>query len=222
MMEKLPFVFILTLLLACNRVVESPRVDIGLDYFPLFIGNYWVYDVSERMYFGENDFEDSRYFLRDRIRSVFVNDAGEQVFIVQRQRSIDKVDWQFEVEYTLVNRHNNLVMNLNNQPIVILIFPPKEGLTWNGNLYRGAEQDEFQLIQESVTTNTTQLRVLQSDDDDLITFRDIRYDVFEKGVGLTERYFEVLTYCSRNDCLGDQLIDSGKIMEMKLINFGNE
>lgn len=222
MMKKLPFVFLFLILLSCEREVENPQVDPGLDYFPLLIGNFWVYEVSERMYFGENDFEDSQYFLKDRIRSLFVNDAGEQVFIVQRERSLDQINWQVEVDYTLVNRDNNLVMNLNNQPIVILAFPPKEGLTWNGNLYRGAEQDEFELIQESSGSSTEQIRVLQENEDDLITFRDIRYDVFQRGIGLTERYSEVLTYCSRNDCLGEQLIDSGRFLNMKLIIYGNE
>ncbi|WP_100627132.1 hypothetical protein [Algoriphagus formosus] len=222
MMKKLPFVFLFLILLSCEREVENPQVDPGLDYFPLFIGNFWVYEVSERTYFGENDFEDSQYFLKDRIRSLFVNDAGEQVFIVQRERSLDQINWQVEVDYTIVIRDNNLVMNLNNQPIVILAFPPKEGLIWNGNLYRGAEQDEFELIQESSGTSAEQIRVLQENEDDLITFRDIRYDVFQKGVGLTERYSEVLTYCSRNDCLGEQLIDSGRFLNMKLITYGNE
>jgi hypothetical protein len=66
------------------------------------------------------------------------------------------------------------------------------------------------------------LRVNQEESDDEITYRDIRYEVFEKGVGMIEKYDEVLTYCSRNECLGDKLIDSGSEVHMKLVEYGKQ
>ena len=39
---------------------------------------------------------------------------------------------------------------------------------------------------------------------------------------MTEKYEEVLTYCSRNDCLGDELIDGGSQVFMKLIEYGKQ
>ncbi|MFT4859889.1 MAG: hypothetical protein ACI8SN_001824, partial [Algoriphagus sp.] len=64
------------------------------------------------------------------------------------------------------------------------------------------------------------IRVLQEESDDLITFRDNRYEIYGKGIGLLEKYDEVLTYCSRNDCLGNQLINSGRKIKMELIDYG--
>ncbi|MCS5489646.1 hypothetical protein [Algoriphagus limi] len=224
MKKQVPlFLISFLFLFSCDREVENPVISDSFNFFPLFIGNYWTYEVEERIYFGENDFEDYSFFYRDQIRTVFVNDAGEQVFIVRRDKSENNEAWEFEVEYTLVIRENNLIMNLQNQPLIVLVYPVKEGLIWNGNKFRDASLDEFELkIENSSNPGNSIVRVIQEEADDLITFRDNRYDVFEENVGLTERYYEVLTYCSRNDCLGDQLIDSGRITHMKLIDYGNE
>jgi hypothetical protein len=55
--------------------------------------------------------------------------------------------------------------------------------------------------------------------DDKITNRDIRYEVFGKGIGLVEKYDEVITYCSRNNCLGQQLINGGRKTHLKLVGY---
>lgn len=221
--QLLLLLFSFTFFFSCDREVELPGSNNSFDFFPLIIGNFWTYEVEERIYFGENDFEDYSFYYRDQIRTVYVNDAGEQVFIVRRDRSEDNENWQFEVEYTLLIRENNLIMNLQNHPLVLLVYPPKDGLVWDGNKYRDATMDDFQLqAEEASNAGNARVRVIQEQADDLITFRDNRYDVFEEKVGLTERYYEVLSYCSRNDCLGDQLIDSGRITYMNLIDFGNE
>jgi hypothetical protein len=89
------------------------------------------------------------------------------------------------------------------------------------------DKDEFEIdsVGKSMMgdgSSNTILRVNQEDSDDEITYRDIRYEVFEKGVGMIEKYDEVLTYCSRNECLGDKLIDSGIVVYMKLVEYGKQ
>ncbi|NVJ86060.1 MAG: hypothetical protein HWE15_07125 [Algoriphagus sp.] len=215
--------FLSPIFFSCDREIEVPNSNSGFSFFPFLIGNYWIYEVDERIYFGENDFEDRSFYYRDLIRTVYVDDAGEQVFIVQRDWSSDQESWTFETEYTLVVRGQNLIMNLNNSPIVVLAFPIQDGLMWDGNRFRDAVRDDFQIeLETPISSENVRLKVIQEEADDLITFRDKRYDVFEENVGLIERYYEVLTYCSRNDCLGDQLIDSGKFVHMRLIRSGNE
>jgi hypothetical protein len=209
----------MTLLIqGCEREIEDPQMDLGLGYFPLLIGNFWVYEVNELIHFGENDSEESTFFYKDRIRSVYVNDALEQVFIVERSKSADHENWTFLYDYTLLEREGSLIRTIQNQPLVILPAAIAEGTSWNGNLYRNAADDEFKVN----FTQSNELKVDQENEDDQITFRDIRYEMFQKDVGMTELYSEVLTYCSRNDCLGDQLIDSGSKVHMKLVSHGSE
>ncbi len=216
---------ILLVLASCNREIEESAVDLGFDYQPLELGNYWIYDVELTTYFGENDSEEEFLFYRDRIRSFYVNAEGEQVFIVERSSSTTQENWNFLIDYTLVRRGFTLIRTMENQPLVTFVFPPEVGRTWDGNIYRSELKDEF-TIDEKLPESAGQFsggrtfRVLQEESDDRITFRDIRYEFYTKGVGMTESYAEVLTYCSRNDCLGDELIDSGYKLQMRLKSYG--
>ena len=206
---------------SCERELEEPMQTVGLDYISLRIGSQWEYEVSQTIYFGENDSEDSNFFYRDRIRTVFVNDAKEQVFIIQRNKSEDRSNWVKEKDYTLLVREGNIVRTIDNQPIVILIESIRDGATWDGNKYRSQNSDEF-VAKRVGDTSSEIFQIEQEDSDDQITFRDIRYESYEKGIGMVELYYEVLTYCSRNDCLGEQLIDSGSKIHMKLLNYESE
>lgn len=200
---------------SCDREIEEPKSNLGFDFQPLEVGLFWIYEVGQTIYFGENDFEQETFFYRDRIRSFYINAEGEQVFIVNRSKSSDQSSWSSLVEYTLIQRDLALVRTIDNQPLVTLVFPPKDGAIWNGNIYRDDVADDFELI-----SSGNSIRVNQEASDDEVTYRDIRYELYEQGIGMVEKYDEVLTYCSRNDCLGDMLIDSGSKVHMKLSDYG--
>lgn len=218
---------ILLIFASCETEVEEVPTDFGFDYQPLEIGLFWIYEVDQTTYFGENDSEDEQFFYRDLVRTFYLNGEREQVFVINRAKSTDRSNWTTQFEYTLLRRDFRLLRTIENQTVVNLVFPPELGKTWDGNIYRDMNEDEFEI--DSVGNNMMGgagsdniIRVNQEDSDDEITFRDIRYEVFEKGVGIIEKYDEVLTYCSRNDCLGDKLIDSGSEVYMKLVDYGKQ
>lgn len=219
MNKQLPtfIVFIFALLTSCDREIEDGQLNLGYDFQPLEIGLFWIYEVDQTIYFGENDSEQTHFFYKDQIRSFYPNEAGEQVFVIQRTKSSDNISWQNVQEYTLIQRELSLVRTIENQALVVMVFPPKDGLEWNGNAYTSGVEDEFELINSG-----SSIRVNQENSDDQVTYRDIRYEVYEKEIGLVEKYDEVLTYCSRNDCLGDMLIDSGYKIQMKLSDYGKD
>jgi hypothetical protein len=220
-MNRLVLVILLMVMisfLGCDREIEEVPTDLGTDYQPLELGNFWIYSVDQTIYFGENDSEDESFFFRDHINSFYINDANEQVFIIERSKSNDKINWSPIENYTMLIRGRTLIRTIQNQSSVALVFPPNEGVKWDSSIYQEAPEDEFEI--NFTPGSSTILKVNQEEADDLVTFRDNRYEVFEKGVGLIEDYEEVLTYCSRNDCLGDQLIDSGSKTQMKITEYG--
>lgn len=219
-MKRFLSIFLLSIigfLFSCHREIDETPMQMGFDYQPLEVGLFWRYEVEEVLHFGENDSESSSFFIEDLISDYYSNEAGEKVFIVQRSKSANQVDWEKVELYTLIQRDFTLIKTIHNQPIVSLVFPPNPGVTWNGNAYRKSPEDNFDLIIEGST-----VRVNQEESDDEITYRDIRYEVYERGVGLIEKYDEVLTYCSRNDCLGDQLINSGYKRHLKMVSNGEK
>jgi hypothetical protein len=229
MVTPLPRILFLLLFFfsACEEKIEFPDQDLEQDYQPLGIGFFWIYAVDQTIYFGENDSEAATFFFRDRIRGSFLNAEKDIVFIVERSKSPNKVNWIKELEYTMVYKNNSVLRTVNNQTLVVLIFPPEEGRIWNGKVYQaeGADDFEIDLVGNSTLpafSSTPSVRVSQEDLDDKITVRDVRYEVFGKGIGLLEKYDEVVTYCSRNDCLGQELINSGSKTHLKLVEYGTD
>ena len=229
MTKRLPLIFILFLLIfsGCEEEIEPTDLDLEQDYQPLGIGYFWIYKVDQTLYFGENDSETSQFFYKDRIRSSYLNEEREIVFIAERSKSTDQTSWIKELEYTMTYRNNTLIRTINNEAVIALVFPPEEGKIWNGKSYQAEGDDDFEIDLVGSSTvpgfeNTSSVRVNQENLDDKITIRDIRYESFGKGVGLMEKYDEVVTYCSRNDCLGDQLIDGGSKTQMTLVEYGTD
>ena len=211
-------------LLSCKEEIEPIQVDNGADFQPLVLGNFWIYEVEETIYFGENDSESSKFFYRDRLISSYLNAEREIVFVVERTKSTDKKSWSKVLEYTLQVRNNALIRTVNNQAVIALNFPPELGKKWNGNAFRALAEDEFEI--DSVATETLEgktliqlAKVTQEILDDKVTQRDNRYEIYQRGIGLTEKFDEVLTYCSRNNCLGLQLINGGYRVKMKLVDY---
>jgi len=216
--------FLLVVLVSCSELDED-TMELQLEYQPLQIGSFWEYHVEETMYFGESDLETSHYFYRDEITSDYRNDEGERVFFCQRWKSSDQQTWQQEKTFTYRISRGALLKTMDNQTFVSFVFPPVNDKSWNGNNYNSLQEDFYSmnLMEKYILGNwefKSAAKVVQNEEDDLITFRDNRYEVFVKGVGLVESYYEVLTYCSRIDCLSQQIIDSGRFAHLKLINNG--
>jgi hypothetical protein len=212
------------LVIGC-REVEDPSRDLGYDFQPLEIGNFWEYAVEETIVFGENDSETSNFFIRDKVDYSYRNEAGEIVYVILREKGTSRNNYISDGNYALFIRNNALVRMQNNERVVMLPFPPRLGRSWDGRVYSSNQSEQFEIdllggYALDDRNYTQAARVLQEEDDDLITFRDKRYDVYVKGIGQIEHFYEVLTYCSRNDCLGQQLVDSGRKTHMKIINYG--
>jgi hypothetical protein len=223
-LHPLRIILLVFLLFSC-RETENPRTDFGLDYQPLEIGLYWEYEVNEIIVFGEGDEEESDYFLRDKIEYNYINAEGEPVFVLKREKSADRTDWIAVGNYSMQHSDFSLIRNSENSRTVNLIFPPELDKAWDSQVLNAAKEDEFRIefmgtISVGEQSFSRSIRVLHEQDDDEITFRDNRYEVFSKGIGLIEQYYEVFTYCSRNDCLGQMLIDSGRFTHMKIITYG--
>ena len=209
---------------SCEEDREIPE-SLTSAYLPLNLGQYWTYEVVERVYFGENDFEEREFYYRDRISRQFVNEINELVHVVNRERSSNLQDWENEMAYTLNFSRNRIIRTINNKPVIPLVYPVQVFQQWDANVMNSSLPDVF-IIEEIggyIVGNRafgSAALVRQSEEDDLITLRDNRFEVFAEGVGMIESYYEVFAYCSRSDCLGEQIIQSGRFKQMKLIANG--
>jgi len=218
-------IFLIICLFVSCREVENPRTDFGRDYQPLEVGLFWIYEVEETIVFGENDSQTEQFFVRDVIEYSFINVQNEEVFVIRREKSPDRSNWVQFSGFSLQFRGNALIRNLDNQKTVNLVLPVEIGKRWDAMVYNNLPTDMFEIeFMGNVTIGgqffQRSVKVRQEEDDDEITFRDNRYEIFTRGVGMIEHYYEVFTYCSRNDCLGQMIKDSGRKTHMKLSSYG--
>ncbi|WP_375582276.1 hypothetical protein [Cyclobacterium xiamenense] len=183
--------------------------------------------MENTRYFGENDFEADTYFYRDQITDQSLNVENDVVFWVRRQRSTNRNTWSEERTYTLTFSGGRVIRQDNNLVEIILVYPADRETSWDGNTYNSLPAKFFfverigdLLIENNYFPETMTVR--QSEEDDLITLRDNRYEVYAEDVGMVESYHEVFRYCSRNDCLGQQIIQEGRFTHLRLIRHGKE
>ncbi|WP_051160350.1 hypothetical protein [Cyclobacterium qasimii] len=209
---------------SCTEEQEDPEV-ITSTYYPLAIGNFWDYSVDETIYYGEEDFETESYFYRDEIADFYLNEDKDLVYLFHRKKSLNKTDWTNEVVYTATFSNNRIIKQYNNLQEIILVYPLAVDFSWNGNALNNNLPESYfiestgsYILNEFAFPDAVKVRV--SEEDDLITIRDNRYAVFANSIGLVESYYEVFQYCSRNDCLGEQIIQEGRFTHLRLINYG--
>ena len=222
--KKYWFLPLLIFIVSCEVDREAP-ILLNSAYFPLEIGNFWIYEVDETVYFGEADFETNNYFYRDQITDQYINEAEDPAFTMVRQFSVDRENWENERVFSLVFSQNRLIKHDNNFQEILLVYPVEAGLTWDGNGLNNNNVEFFYVEEKGpyfLNNNSFSetVKVRKSNEDDLITIRDIRFEVFAEEVGMVESYEEVYSYCSRNDCLGEQIIQSGRFKHLKLITNG--
>jgi hypothetical protein len=227
-MKTISLLILLTFLLACTEKVEGPVPGInGLLYFPIEVGVFRDYSAREVIYFTPEDVQTREFQIREVIERKFTNQQGKESFEIFRySRANSNAQWNLDSLWVVRSESNRIVQIENNIPFIKLVFPILEGRSWDGNGLNGRNTELYQYTELLQTYSTGPnnfsdcVYVQQQDDDDALTIRDIRFEVYCKEVGLVHRYIEVLRYCSRPACLGQKIIEQGRLLEMKLVQHG--
>ncbi|MCZ6521759.1 MAG: hypothetical protein O6848_09720, partial [Bacteroidetes bacterium] len=119
----------------------------------------------------------------------------------------------------------------NNTPFVKLVFPVDENKTGDGNVLNTKEFDEYQMVNvfrefvidslESISFGNT-ITVIQNDFRDNITMNDVRTEVYAENIGLVYKNIEILQFCADPDCVGLEIVEVGRKLKQKIIDFGKE
>ena len=100
-----------------------------------------------------------------------------------------------------------------------MVFPSQAERVWDGNIFNTKAVDQFKILNFGVLTNiavnndletTSTMTIEQENDEDGITFKNIRREVYADSIGLISKLYNVVKICSRSECLGQQLIESGR------------
>jgi hypothetical protein len=216
------------LVVACDSADNDTSPGTGTEYFPLKTGSYLVYDVSEIIYTLSVP-ETLQYQLKVAMVDKFLNSEGDSTFVIHRsRRNIAADNWMYQDTWSVRKNEREVVMSEGNVSYVKLKLPVRQNMEWDGNAYNTLGEDEYTLeeLKVSKTYNNQTfedcITVNQNDNDDFIVFLDQRKEVYAKDIGLVYKETTQLHYCTQDDCLGQQKVESGTIYEQTITTYGVE
>lgn len=212
----------LTLCLGCREMVTPPAPD-DLDYFPLEVGSYRVYQVTIKKYVAANSATTQTYQLQEKISSSY-NRNGQLVYLIEESiRQAGASAWKLNAIHTVYKSLSELVEQENNASIVTLVFPIVATPSWNRNLYNSNPliQLQYQHIGRPFSVgklgfNDT-VSVIGTNDSTLVS-QEKYLRVYARAIGCVYREDRSLAFCQSSPaCIGQGIVESGTSLTWELI-----
>lgn len=192
-------VLILITFSGCKRT-EEEQPNTGYNYVPLEVGHYIIYEVDSIVY---NDFNGDtlhyHYQIKELIESTYADNAGRPTQRLERyiryyndSVSIDSLPWTIARVWNMTRTNTDLERMEENQRYVRLRFPPRDGLSWDGNIYNALGSWEYTCTDVDVPFSSaplqwdSTLQVIQKDETNLIN-RRYYAERYARNVGLIEK-----------------------------------
>jgi hypothetical protein len=233
-------VVLATFVAACDNKYKDPDPQaMGYDYFPIEVGDYRVYDVMD-IRFRDNRGDTSRFQLRERVDTSFVDQTGQLVYkIVRSTRPNDRSAWVDDSVMTVAKTERMVLLTKDNTKYVKMVFPVKEGTKWIADAYNSRflidnetkmkdrkEQYSYKNLDKSFShgmhsydRTVTVYPIVSNSSLSL----DERFEVYGLGTGLVYRKFDRAIYspCNSEGCLyGDDYKLEGHERQETLIAHG--
>ncbi|MCC9167402.1 hypothetical protein [Pontibacter harenae] len=215
-------VVVASLVAGCTEsFVEPDPKARGLEYYPLHVGDYHIYNVRDIKYQHNVAVVDSIFQMREVVTDTFRNQANELTYKVVRSiRKNESGAWLEDSVLTVVKSEHMVVLSKNNTKYIKLVFPVEEGKKWlgdafNNNIVNDLATDPYlrkesysyqnvgKPLQIGENTYPESLTVVQGNPADNVVFKDERKEVYAKGVGKVYRLFNRVVYasCTPEDCV---------------------
>lgn len=223
-MRKNNILFILfifpVIIFSCKKETENP-VDVGYEYFPVNVGHWVTYQVDSTYY---DDFTDSvrvyHYKIKEFIESTFLDNQNRETQRIERYKQIsDTTSWYINNVWAMNLTPSTAEKVEEDYRYIKLVFPVKNGKTWNGNAYNVKDEQEYEFddIDKPYTVNgltfDSTVTVIQENELNMIQ-ENYQVEVFAKHVGLIYKRYKSVS------------LDNGKITKgcnysYKIISYGN-
>lgn len=219
-------VIVFFILLGIGAGCQTNSLDPTLDdsaYFPLQIGDYWIYQVTQENYVA-NSGTQSVYQLQQKISSSYTQNGQLFYLLEESVKKSEQTGWQLSTIRTVYKSLKEVVSLEHNVPTVKLTFPITSTTSWNINTYNANAdtvlryQDTGKAFALSKLNFDHTVSVWGADDSTLVNQE--RYQrVYAQNVGLVYSENISLAYCqSTPDCIGKAIIESGSKQKWELVS----
>ena len=133
-------------LTGCKDTVEV-LPDSGTDYYPVAVGNFWVYAVADTTWSLASQSTPSvrtasAFQFKETITETITDAAGQKAYRLVRAKRLTPADaWRNDSVFVLTATAQFVTLNRNNARTLELIFPVKEGRSWNFNAFNNNSND---------------------------------------------------------------------------------
>lgn len=214
--------------------VYTPLPDAA--YMPLMKGMFWLYQVDSTVITANVETRYG-YQLQVEVIDSISPVPGEVTYLLSRSRRQGaSAPFAPLVTWRVQRTAQELILRAGNTAYVALAFPIIRSRDWNGNAYNTLGGNDFCEGSGPCDVYTyTQVRVPRelgektfsdvvtveegNTPDRLVRF-DLRMSHYARDIGLIERDYQVLNYCSQPACYGRQFVDRGIVFSQRLISYG--
>ena len=219
-----------SVLISCDTSeIDPEKIDSGSDYYPIAVGNFWVYAVDTTEYAFSGAIRKGRYFMKEIVSDTLPDQEGARVFRLEIYRTTDTTKaWQIDSVWTVRVGKDKIIKTENNRPFVKLLFPLREGSRWDGNQYNPLQDSNsvywYTVRDLGKTTqfnnqNVPSVEIAQKIDSNCINLSYFT-EIYFKNIGLGYRRKRFLEYDSCN--VATPKIEQGKDIIYTLLSFGKQ
>ncbi|NDK54347.1 hypothetical protein [Pontibacter fetidus] len=237
MIKKMLCWFLLAfVVVSCDESYVTPDPEArGLNYYPLQVGNYRVYDVTDIEY--QNNVPTEKHFqMREWVADSFLDQTNALTYkIIRSVRPDAQSEWLDDSVMTVTKDDKMVILTKDNTKYIKLVFPVTEGRTWEADAYNDhydyqgdREKHVYSNVGKPSVVNdvefdkTASITILPPVAKPATDFYD-RKEIYAYGVGKIYRLFHRLSFesCDPVDCSGDDnyILDGHKRTEI-LIDYG--
>ena len=206
----------------CRERANDPSPDDSA-YFPLQVGDYWVYQVKQEKYVAVDSAVKKAYQIQEKISNLY-NQNGQEVYLVEESvRQTGHSAWKLNGIHTVYKNLSEVIGKESNLPVIKLAFPIRATTSWNTNLYN-ANPDTLLQYQDTGRSfavgklgfkNT--VSVVGTNDSTLVNQKKY-LRVYAPNIGLVYREDLSLAFCqSSSTCIGKGIIESGTKLKWELV-----
>lgn len=224
------FIFIILsfIALSCSETKEIAPEKTGLNYFPLEVGNYTIYQVEGVEYINPIDSVTFSYQLRESVVDSFQNlESGISYKLLREIRGDESNPWITDSVWTARKDEIRAVRTENNVAFINLVFPIKENKTWDGNGFNEMDADEYEMVEVeqsfegAFNSFDKAVTVIQEYIPDTFINFISKKEVYSKDVGLVYKENIILKF-KQGDDYGKEIVESGIRYFQSIIDYGQE
>ncbi len=213
---------------ACREVELQPEAaNLGYEYFPLKTGTFWIYRVDTVEYFFSGDTTRGTFFRKVTVTDSFQNPAGQMRYVLTAEKAFDTLAGYLpDSTYLAYTNETQAFLVEQNRPLLKLIFPVKENLTWNGDAFHPNKLGDGEVykmielgkVREVVPGREVPTLTVVNNYDSSCVGLIKRSEQYAANIGLVFKERTAISY--KTDplpCTG--IIEQGKIRRYRLIRY---